>query len=208
MLHILVIEDHQVVAEGISSMLNQIDYIESVWHVSDGSSALEFLSQNNQINIILLDINLPDCNGIDLCATIKQKYTEIGIIALSTFNQAGIINKMLENGADAYLLKNTGLEELVIAIEKVSLGKKFLSSEVQIILSKKTSLRISKTPVFTKREKEVLILIAEGFTNQEIADKLFISQLTVISHRKSLLEKTESKNTAQLIKYCFQFGLL
>lgn len=208
MLHILIIEDHQVVAEGISAMLNEINFIESVAHVSDGNSGMEFLSQNSNTDIILLDINLPDCNGIELCAAIKQKNSKVGIIALSTYNQAGIINKMLENGADAYLLKNTGLEELVLAIEKVSSGKKFLPPEIKTILSRSSSLTTTKSPVFTKREKEVLTLIAEGNTNIKIADKLFISQLTVISHRKSLLEKTNSKNTAQLIKYCFEFGLL
>lgn len=204
---ILMIEDHRVVAEGISAMLNEVEYVESVVQMSDGRSALEFMEQNPDIDIILLDINLPDCNGIELCLTIKQQLPNIGIIALSTYNQAGIINKMLENGADSYLLKNTSSEELLEAIDKVSSGKKFLTPEIKKILDN-TTLIAYKTPVFTKREKEVLALIAEGLTNQEIADKLFISQLTAISHRKSLLEKTESKNTAQLIKYCFEFGLL
>src|SRR5690554_7324133 len=128
-MNILVVEDHQVVAEGISSMLNQMEFIDSVWHVSNGVAALELLDQNNAIDIILLDINLPDCNGIDLCASIKKKYNEIGIIALSTFNQAGIIHKMLENGADSYLFKNTGIDELIIAINNVSKGKKFILPE-------------------------------------------------------------------------------
>jgi len=204
---ILMIEDHQVVAEGISAMLNELDYIENVAHTSEGNAGLEFLRQNPETDIVLLDINLPDGNGIEFCVSIKQEFPKIGIIALSTFNQAGIINKMLENGADSYLLKNASSEELIEAIEKVSSGKKYLSPEIKKILNENSSPS-SKTPVFTKREKEVLALIAEGLTNQEIADQLFISQLTVISHRKSLLEKTESKNTAQLIKYCFEFGLL
>ncbi len=204
---ILMIEDHQVVAQGISTMLNELDYVESVEHVSEGNLGIEFIRQNPETDIVLLDINLPDGNGIEFCANIRQEFPEIGIIALSTFNQAGIINKMLENGADSYLLKNTSSEELIEAIEKVSSGQKHLTSRIKKILSN-SSVSNCKTPVFTKREKEVLALIAEGLTNQEIADQLFISQLTVISHRKSLLEKTESKNTAQLIKYCFEFGLL
>lgn len=204
---ILMIEDHQVVAQGISTMLNGLNYVEKVAHVSEGKAGIEFLQQNPETDIVLLDINLPDGNGIDFCATIRQQFTEVGIIALSTFNQAGIIHKMLENGADSYLLKNTSSDELIETIEKISSGKKFLPPSIRKILSDNIPTS-SKTPVFTKREKEVLALIAEGLTNQEIADKLFISQLTVISHRKSLLEKTESKNTAQLIKYCFEFGLL
>lgn len=204
---ILIIEDHKVVAEGIATMLSELHFVESMAHVSDGSSGLAFLEENPETDILLLDINLPDCNGIELCVTIKQKFPKIGIIALSTFNQAGIIRKMLENGADTYLLKNSSSEDLILALEMVSSGRKFLSGDIKKILAQ-NSLVVSKTPVFTKREKEVLLLIAEGLTNQEIANRLFISHLTVISHRKSLLEKTESKNTAQLIKYCFEFGLL
>lgn len=204
---ILIIEDHRVVAEGIAAMLSELKFVESMAHVSDGSSGLAFLEENPETDILLLDINLPDCNGIELCVTIKQKFPKIGVIALSTFNQAGIIRKMLENGADTYLLKNSSSEDLILALEMVSSGRKFLSGDIKKILAQ-NSLVVSKTPVFTKREKEVLLLIAEGLTNQEIANRLFISHLTVISHRKSLLEKTESKNTAQLIKYCFEFGLL
>ena len=204
---IVIIEDHRVVAEGISSMLNEVAYVQSVVQMSNGMSALEHLNKYPDADIILLDINLPDCNGIELCLTLKQQFPTIGIIALSTYNQAGIINKMLENGADSYLLKNASSEDLLKTIEMVASGEKFLTKEIKKIL-KENTLTTCKTPVFTKREKEVLVYIAEGLTNQEIADKLFISQLTVISHRKSLLEKTESKNTAQLIKYCFEFGLL
>ena len=204
---ILIIEDHQVVAEGISTMLKEVDFIEKVSKVTAGNTGIDFLQQNPDTDIVLLDINLPDGSGIEFCSVIRQEFPEIGIIALSTFNQAGIINKMIENGADSYLLKNTTSEELIGVIEKVSSCIKYLSPKIKKILNEVTVLK-SKTPVLTKREKEVLTWIAEGLTNQEIADKLFISQLTVVSHRKSLLEKTESKNTAQLIKYCFEFGLL
>jgi len=204
MTHILIIEDEPKLAQLIVQYIARESY--AYTHLADGLDVLPWLAQQ-QTDLILLDINLPDGNGIEFCVSIKQEFPKIGIIALSTFNQAGIINKMLENGADSYLLKNASSEELIEAIEKVSSGKKFLTPEIKKILSNNLSSNY-KTPVFTKREKEVLALIAEGLTNQEIADKLFISQLTVISHRKSLLEKTESKNTAQLIKYCFEFGLL
>lgn len=206
-MEILIIEDHQVVAEGIAVMLHHVPYVEKVSHVCSGQAGLAFLPENPDTEIVLLDINLPDCSGIELCAVLKQKFPHLKIIALSTYSQAGIISKMLENGAHSYLLKNAGSQDLKETIEKVSSGKTFLTAEIRNILNNTASIT-SKTPVFTKREKEVLALVAEGLTNQEIADRLFISQLTVISHRKSLLEKTESKNTAQLIKYCFEFGLL
>lgn len=203
---ILIIEDHQVVAEGISIMLNGFDTIDSVAHVLGGNLGIEFLKQNPETNLVLLDINLPDGNGIEFCATINQQFPKVKIIALSTYNQSGIINKMLENGADSYLLKNASSEDLKTTLEKVLSGQKYLTPEIKKIVS--NHLPSAKTPVFTKREKEVLALVAEGLTNIEIAEHLFISHLTVISHRKSLLEKTNSKNTAQLIKYCFEYGLL
>ena len=205
-MNILIIEDHQVVAEGISTILNELEYIENISQVSEGNPGIEFLHQHPETNLVLLDINLPDGNGIEFCATIKQQFPEVKIIALSTYSQAGIINKMLENGADSYLLKNATSDDLKTTLKKVLSGIKYLTPEIKRIVS--NHLPTTKTPVFTKREKEVLALVAEGLTNNEIADQLFISHLTVISHRKSLLEKTDSKNTAQLIKYCFEFGML
>lgn len=205
-MNILIIEDHQVVAEGISAILNEVDTIDSVSHVLGGNLGIDFLNQYPETNLVLLDINLPDGNGIEFCATIKQQFPKVKIIALSTYNQSGIINKMLENGADSYLLKNASSDDLKTTLEKVLSGKKYLTPEIKKIVS--NHLSSTKTPVFTKREKEVLALVAEGLTNNEIAEQLFISHLTVISHRKSLLEKTNSKNTAQLIKYCFEYGLL
>lgn len=205
-MNILIIEDHQVVAEGISAILNEVDTIDSVSHVLGGNLGIDFLNQYPETNLVLLDINLPDGNGIEFCATIKQQFPKVKIIALSTYNQSGIINKMLENGADSYLLKNASSDDLKTTLEKVLSGKKYLTPEIKKIVN--NHLSSTKTPVFTKREKEVLALVAEGLTNNEIAEQLFISHLTVISHRKSLLEKTNSKNTAQLIKYCFEYGLL
>jgi len=205
-MNILIIEDHQVVAEGISTMLNGMDTIETVAHVLGGNPGIEFLRQHPETNLVLLDINLPDGNGIEFCATIKQQFPKVKIIALSTYSQAGIINKMLENGAHSYLLKNASSDDLKTTLEKVLSGKKYLTPEIKKIVS--NHLPTTKTPVFTKREKQVLALVAEGLTNNEIAEQLFISHLTVISHRKSLLEKTDSKNTAQLIKYCFEYGLI
>src|SRR5690606_1933105 len=205
-MNILIIEDHQVVAEGISTMLNGMDTIDRVSHVSGGNLGIGFLNQNPETDLVLLDINLPDGSGIDFCATIRQQFPKVKIIALSTYSQAGIINKMLENGADSYLLKNASSDDLITTVAKVFSGKKYLTPEIKNIVT--NHLPTAKLPVSTRREKEVAALVAEGLTNNEFADRLFISHLTVISHRKSLLEKTDSKITAQLIKYCFEYGLI
>lgn len=206
MYNILIVEDHQVVAQGLTALLVEQNHIDAVHHAADGNSCLEFLS-NNKIDIILLDINLPDCNGLELCKEIRQRFKDIKIIGLSTFNLPGIINKMLENGAEGYLMKNASSQELLDAIDTVMQGRKYLSAEATQILKQHQHIISSKSPVLTKREKELLKHVAEGLTNQEIADLLFISVETAISHRKSLLQKTNSKNTAQLLRFCYENGL-
>lgn len=207
MLTALIIDDHHVVVEGISSLLREDPSITHILWADTAEKALNQLKKEH-IDFILLDINLPDQSGLELCSKIKAHYPKIPIIALSTFSQPGIILKMLQNGAEAYVLKNASAEELHEAIQAVFSNEIYLSSEAKEIVKKYEAAPSIKTPIFTRREKEVLKLIAEGLTNQEIAEKLFISQLTVISHRKSLVEKTGAKNTAQLVKFCFENGYL
>ncbi|MDO5655659.1 MAG: response regulator transcription factor [Flavobacteriaceae bacterium] len=208
MIKFLIVEDHTIVAEGLSDMLQKAYPSCSISLAGDGASAIQFLVENTDTQIILLDINLPDSNGIEICKEIKNRWPSMSIIALSSFHQPGIINKMLENGAVSYLMKNTSAKSLFLAIEKVSEGRSYIPPEINEILKHNPDQFLLNTPVITKREKEVLKLIAEGMTNQNIADALFISQLTAISHRKSLLQKTGAKNTAQLIRYAIEFGII
>lgn len=207
MIRALIIEDHQVVAEGLCSVLREDPSIVEVLWAETAEKGLLLLSENS-IDFILIDINLPDKSGLELCKEIKLLYPSIPMIALSTYSQAGIINRMIENGAMGYVMKNASSEELHEAIKTVFAADLFFCKEAQEILKSNSESMTHKSPVFTKREKEVLYLIADGLTNEQIAEKLFISRLTVISHRKSLVEKTETKNTAQLVKYCFENGLL
>ena len=167
-------------------------------------SCMAYLQQQ-QPDVILMDINLPDKSGIDLCKEVKTEYPAIHIIGLSSFNQQSFIQKMIENGAAGYVLKNATREELVEAIETVLEGKIFLSNEASLTVQKNEDAKI---PIVTRREKEVLLLIAEGLTNNEIALKLFISTTTVDSHRKNLLTKFEVKNTASLIRMATQYQLI
>jgi len=201
--NVFIVDDHYMVIEGIRSLLQNEKSIEWMGHATNAASAMAFLKQQLP-DVILMDINLPDKSGIDLCKEVKEKYPSVFIIGLSTFNQQSFIQKMMENGASGYVLKNATQEELREAIEKVSKGKIFLSDEAAQSLQKK----MNTTIVLTRREKEVLELIADGMTNNEIAQKLFISPATVDTHRKNLLAKLEAKNTASLIRMATQLQLI
>lgn len=201
---VFIVDDHYMVIEGIRSLLQNEKAVEWSGHATNAASCLAFLQQQ-QPDVILMDINLPDKSGIDLCKEVKEKYPSVFIIGLSTFNQQSFIQKMMENGASGYVLKNATQEELMEAIESVSKGKTYMSDEAAQSLRKNND---RETPVLTRREKEVLELIAGGMTNNEIAAKLYISVTTVDTHRKNLLAKLEAKNTASLVRLATQLQLI
>jgi len=201
---VFIVDDHYMVIEGIRSLLQNEKDIEWVGHASNAASCLAFL-QKQQPDVILMDINLPDKSGIDLCKEVIGKYPSVFIVGLSTFNQQSFIQKMMDNGASGYVLKNATQEELMEAVQTVMKGKTYLSEEASQVLRKNADADI---PVLTRREKEVLELIADGLTNNEIAQKLFISVATVDTHRKNLLSKFEAKNIASLIKAAMQMQML
>ena len=151
---------------------------------------------------------MPGMDGVELCAVMKEKYPGVYILGLSTFNQGLYIKKMMENGASGYVLKNSSKEELLKAIHTVHSGGVFFSGEVGEALKEYQKSEKSQLPELSPREKEILGLIAEGFTNPQIAEKIFLSSFTVDSHRKNLLAKLNVKNTASLIKYSYENGLL
>ena len=201
---IFITDDHYMVVEGIRSLLQNEKSIEWMGHASNADSCLAFLQQQLP-DVILMDINMPGKSGIELCREVKEKYPSVFIIGLSTFNQQSFIQKMMENGASGYVIKNATQEELMEAIQVVANGKTYLSDEAALSLRKNDN---SEIPLMTRREKEVLELIANGMTNNEIAKKLFISVSTVDTHRKNLLAKFESKNIASLIKTAMQLQLI
>lgn len=200
---VFITDDHYMVIEGIRSLLQNESSIEWAGHASTAASCLGFLQQQLP-DIILMDISLSDMSGIDLCKQVKEKYPSVFVIGLSTFNQQSFIQKMMDHGASGYVLKNATKDELLDAIEVVAKGGTFLSDEAATTLRNNAD----KAPVITRREKEVLELIADGLTNAEIASKLFISVTTVDSHRKNLLAKFEAKNTASLVKAAAHLNLL
>jgi len=200
---VFIVDDHYMVIEGIRSLLQHEKGIEWMGHATNAGSCLSFL-QHQLPDVILMDISMPDKSGIDLCKEVREKYPTVFIVGLSTFNQQSFIQKMMKNGASGYVLKNATQEELMEAIELVAKGKTYLSDEVSQVLRKQDDANI----VLTRREKEVLELIAGGMTNNEIGEKLFISPSTVDTHRKNLLAKFEAKNTASLIHIASQMQFI
>ncbi|MFT3979235.1 MAG: response regulator transcription factor [Ferruginibacter sp.] len=200
---IFIVDDHYMVIEGIRSLLQNETGIEWMGHAMNAASCLGFLKQH-QPDVLLMDVNLPDISGTDLCKEVKQLYPGVMVLGLSTFNQQAVIRNMIDNGASGYVLKNATREELLEAIGMVLKGNIYFSSEAALALKEPRT----QQPLITRREKEVLQLIADGLTNTEISAKLFISTPTVNTHRKSLLEKLEVKNTATLIGKAVKLGLI
>lgn len=200
---VFIVDDHYMVVEGIRSLLQNETAVEWLGHAMSAESCLGFLKRQ-QPDVILMDINLPDKSGIDLCKEVKEKYPGVMILGLSTFNQFSYIEKMMTNGASGYVLKNAGKDELMEAITAIAAGKTYLSDEAFKTLKKTDTSGV----VLTRREKEILGLIADGKTNGEIAAQLFISVNTVDTHRKNLLAKFECRNIASLIHKATQHQLI
>ena len=184
MINTFIIDDHPMVLEGIKSLLINDKSIKITGTADNAFSALDFLKRNNKVDVVLLDINLPDINGIELCEKLTKEFPELRILAMSTFKERSYILKMMENGAAGYVLKSVSADELKNAIGQIHDGKIYLPGDLVQLLVEGQRQK-NKLPVLTSREKEVLACIAQGLTNPQIADKLFVSPLTVDSHRKN-----------------------
>lgn len=207
MIRVFIVDDHPVVIEGIHSLLQNEKNIEWAGQAMNAQSCLGFFV-NNTADVVLMDISMPGMEGVELCAVMKEKYPGIMVLGLSTFNQGLYIKKMMENGASGYILKNSSKEELIEAIHTVHGGGIFFSGEAGEALQAYQQSSKTELPVLSSREKEILGLIAEGYTNPQIAEKIFLSQFTVDSHRKNLLAKLNVKNTASLIRLAIEQKLI
>lgn len=202
---LFIVDDHYMIIEGIRTLLQSEKDIIWLGHATNATSCMAFLQQQLP-DVVLMDINLPDKSGIDLCKEVKSMYPSVKVLGLSTFNQQSFIEKMMSNGASGYVLKNASGQELMEGITTIVQGKEYLSFDAAIAL--RHIDKNSNVPVITRREKEVLELIANGFTNNEIAKQLFLSCTTVDTHRKNLLAKFEAKNIASLIKQAMQLHMI
>ncbi len=203
---VFIVDDHPMVIEGMMSMLQNENDVDLVGHAMNAASCLGYFLHHSA-DVVLMDINLPDKNGIELCHELKQRKPDVAILAISSFNQGSYVKQMIEKGASGYVFKNVSKEELLLAVTKVASGQQYLNFEANFAMREEKK-RTESLPVLTKREKEVLQMVAEGFTNPEIAEKLFVSQSTVDSHRKSVMTKLQVKNTAALLKFCVEHSLI
>jgi DNA-binding NarL/FixJ family response regulator len=203
MYRILIIDDHPLLAMGLKSMLMDCGICIETDIAASGKECKSKLI-SSEYDVLLLDINLPDISGIDLCEFIHAEYPQVKIIALTSFNEFTSVNRMLKNGASGYILKNAMPEEIIKGVETVMDGEIFLCHEVDILMKKETEKHI----FLTRRETDMLRLITEGYTNQEISEKLFLGSETVKSYRKNLLFKLNAKNTACLVKIALENKLV
>jgi DNA-binding NarL/FixJ family response regulator len=212
MITVLIADDHKVFRDGIISILEDVEDIDVIAEANDGREVMAKLKEI-QPEVILMDITMGDANGIDTSKLVKNEYPDIKILVLSMHSESGYIVKMLEAGASGYLLKDAGKEEMIRAIRTVAEGNTYYSKKVSSAivehLTNPNKAQKEKAGIpLTKREIEVLQLIAEEYSNPEIADKLFISIRTVDTHRRNLLEKLGAKNTAGLVKFAMKHGII
>jgi len=205
-LSVIIVEDHAIIVEGLSSILHSEQHLHLVATFSTAEEALAFL-ETNKVDLILLDISLPEMSGIELCQIIKQKDADIRIIALTNHTEKSVIAEMLQNGADGYLLKNTSKQDLVNAIFQVMNNQFTMQSELHKILFQKGPAE-KVVPRLTTREKEVLQLVSQGVTTNAIASRLSISPQTVETHRRNLMQKLEVNNSAALIRKATEMNML
>jgi two-component system response regulator DegU len=211
---ILIVDDHQLIVNGLKAMLEPIDGLEIIGEANDGKDAILKATELNP-DVIIMDISMPILSGIEASKLILQKRPEIKILALTQHEEGEYVLQMINAGAYGYLLKNSRKEEFIEAIYSIYRGEKYFSKKISNILlnnllqSKKINIEENKTEVsLTKREKEIIQKIAEEMSNQQIADELNISLRTVETHRRNVMQKLNVKNAVSLVKYAVQNHLI
>ena len=203
---VLIVEDHPIVSDSLFRLINDTFENTTCVHAGTGTKGLSYLN-GNHFDIILLDINLPDMSGIEFCSQARSRFPELKILVVTSLAQRHVIDKAIQSGVMGFVLKTSDVRDITEGIMQVMDGKTYFGLGVKDLMDGHT-VSGSSEPVITKRESEILRLIADGFTNQEIADRLFISSSTVDSHRKNLLVKFNSKNTAALVKTAISKGII
>jgi DNA-binding NarL/FixJ family response regulator len=215
MIRVILVDDHTIIRDGVRALLSEQEGLEVVGEAGNGQELLEMLA-HTPADVVLMDINMPVMDGVEATRLLQEEHPQVRVLALSMLDHEEYVNRMFEAGAVGYVLKNAGKLEIVYAIRTVAQGRQFLCAELGVkFLSKlmRTPTQDASAPVkrpdtLSKRETEVLQLIAEGLTNAEIAEKLFTSKRTIETHRQNIIEKTQAKNTAALISYAVRQGLL
>src|SRR5690606_19425039 len=200
---IAIVDDHKVLTEGVQGLIAELESasVVGIAHTAaDCRNSIGFWKPD----VLLMDVGLPDMSGVDLCKELKESFPEVKILALTTHNEYTIVRKMLDNGASEYLIKNAMADEVLAGIKAVAAGEIFLCHEIDLLMKRPSEKNIW----LTERERELLRLIAEGLTNGEIADKIFLSPETIKGYRKNLLLKLGAKNTAVLVRMAIEHKLI
>ena len=207
-IRILLVDDHKLITDGLKSLLNEEPGIRVCATAANGKEAVEILDLLS-IDLVIMDIDMPVMNGLDATRLIKKKATSPFVIILSIHSEKGMVEDLINTGVDGYLLKNAGKEEIINAIQKVIAGEKYFAPDVTLSLLNKESLSTNSLEHdLTEREIEILILIADGYTNKEIGEQLFISHRTVDTHRTNMMKKLNVKNIAGLISHAIKSGII
>jgi len=206
---VAIVDDHPIVIEGLQKILTSDFIISEIKEFTSGNDFITYLQENKDIiDIVLLDITLPDKSGIEICKEVKRFSPSTRVLAFSNHNERSIIMQMLHNGASGYLLKNSSSAELIACINEALDGQITFSKEVKKIIAQPSLNELKTVPPLTKREKQILRMIADGKTSIKIADELFVSPLTIETHRRNLMQKFDVKNVAALIKIAVQRQLI
>lgn len=203
---VLIVEDHPIVSDSLTHLIESSELDLECYLTGTAHEGLAWLN-GNKAGIILLDINLPDMSGVEFCTIAKSRYADLKILAITSIEQRHVVDNMLAAGANGFILKSSDTSEILEAVKQILNGNRYISRSVAELMKGKLAAN-GDLPLLTRREVEVLKLIADGLTNQEIADKLFISSWTVDSHRKNLLLKFNAKNTAILVKTAVTSGII
>lgn len=211
-INILLVDDHDIVRDGLKTLLEDEEEFNVVAEAQNGDEAVEACRQYD-VDFIIMDINMPGTNGIEATKKIKEEHSEIKILALTMMDEDQHIRQMIEAGASGYILKSSNRDELVDAITSILEGQHYFSEEasrsvMMDLVQGNTDKTGSDPGKLTEREIQILELIVKQYTNQQIADELYISIRTVDSHRRNLLQKTGAKNTAGLVTYAIKHDLV
>ncbi|RAV30617.1 response regulator [Sinomicrobium soli] len=207
MTEVFITDDHPIVLDGLRNLLETSEDILPAGIFQNGTDTLKALKEREP-DVLLLDINLPDINGIELSKQIHDTYPELKIIILSVHNEKAVIRSVLQNGVNGYVLKNSIGDDILEAVRKVMDGDLYMCRQTRQIYESEDSNGPDVIPKITRREREILQLVTEGYTSAQIADKLFISPYTVETHRKNLMEKFDVNNMTAIIRYATEFKLL
>ena len=204
---IIICDDHPLITEGLQSFINNTKEMRIIATASSARELWEIL-KDYQADVLLLDISLPDSNGVELCAEIKAKYPHLKVLALSNHNERSYILRMLSSNASGYLIKNSSIVEIEKAIKEVHSGRIYFDDEARKILASLANTETTSLPPITKREKEVLKYISERLTSPQIAEKMYITSQTVDSHRKNLMAKFSVNKTINLLQKAKELGII